>query len=88
MPNYHATATLERMANNKKPQKGNAPKGDRHKPSKMFRVPVRMAELLEELGEEELDSSASEQLKIAIREYLQRKGKLVPPGNRPPKSSE
>ena len=53
--------------------------GDRHKPSKMFRVPTRMAELLEELAEEELGSSAAEQLKNAIREYLQRKGKLPTP---------
>jgi len=49
---------------------------DRHKPSKMFRVPVAMAKLLKELGEEEIGSSATEQLKIAIREYLQKKGKL------------
>lgn len=67
--------TMRRMAPKKKPLSAG---GDRHKPSKMFRVPTRMAELLEELAVEELGSSAAEQLKIAIREYLHRKGKLTP----------
>lgn len=50
--------------------------GDRHKPSKMFRVPTALADLLEELAEEEVGTSSSEQLKTAVREYLIRKGKL------------
>jgi hypothetical protein len=73
----HPAATLIGMGANKKPQRDS--KGDRHKPSKMFRVPTPMAELLEELGREEIGSSATEQLKIAIREYLQRKGKIAKP---------
>jgi hypothetical protein len=65
------------MADKKKPS---GKSGDRHKPSRMFRVPTKMADLLDELAAEELDSSGPEQLKIAIREYLTRKGKWPPPG--------
>ena len=75
MPALLEAATLNRMGNKKKPQPDKA-KGDRHKPSRMFRVPTRMAELLDQLGRRELDSSAAEQLKIAVREYLHRKGML------------
>lgn len=72
-------STVSRMANKKTPPSDKEGKGDdRHKPSRMFRVPTAMANLLDELGEEELGSSATEQLKIALREYLQRKGKLKP----------
>lgn len=78
MSRTHSAATMDRMADKKKPA-ASAKDGDRHKPSKMFRVPTPMAKLLEELGNEELGSSASEQLKIAIREYLLRKGKLPKP---------
>lgn len=74
--------TMKRMGSNKKPQddkKASSEKSDdRHKPSRMFRVPMAMAKLLDELGEEEIGSSATEQLKNAVREYLQRKGKLKP----------
>jgi hypothetical protein len=79
-------ATIDRMA-----RKPPSPRGDetppppppppesragRHKPSKMYRVPKALSDLLEEVAREELGTSASEQLKFAIREYLQRKGKL------------
>jgi hypothetical protein len=71
---FASVATIGRMADKKKPTtKGSG----RNKPSRMFRVPLAMANLLDELANEELGSSATEQLKLAIREYLQRKGKLA-----------
>lgn len=63
------------MSNKKKPD-GNKKSSGKNKPSRMFRVPVRMAALLDELAEKELDSSAAEQLRNAIREYLHKKGML------------
>jgi hypothetical protein len=75
---------MDRMANpNKKRKQGHGPRPDRHKPSRMFRLPSRMADLLDELGEEEIGSSATEQLKNAVREYLVRKGKLSRPHPEP-----
>lgn len=73
MSHASGQTTLIPMGKSRKPQK---PGTDRHKPSKMFRLPTRLAELLEELALDEIGSSASEQLKNAVREYLQRKGKL------------
>ena len=77
--------TLNRMGSKKNPP-ADTPKADRHKPSRMFRVPTKMALLLDRLAEKELDSSASEQLKIAVREYLGRKGMLPGADSPPPKS--
>lgn len=78
MSGSRAVASMDAMATPKKPA-DSTNKGDRHKPSRMFRVPLSMAKLLDQLGQEELGSSSTEQLKNAIREYLQRKGKLNPP---------
>lgn len=51
--------------------------GDRHKPGKLVRIPERLVSLLRELADEDFNS-VTEQAKIAVREYLQRKGKLPP----------
>lgn len=56
----------------KKPRRAD----DRHGPSRMFRVPAPMATLLDQLGRAEVGSTAAEQLRIAVRERLQRKGML------------
>jgi len=42
----------------------------------MFRIPMAWANLLDELADEEMSGSTTEQLKNAVREYLQKKGKL------------
>ncbi len=57
-------------------------KPDRHKPGKLVRVPLRMYELLQELADDEFNTP-TEQTKVAIREYLQRKGKLPRPKAEP-----
>jgi hypothetical protein len=61
-------------------------KGDRHKPSRMVRIPEPLAKALESIAAEEFNSLA-EQVKTACREYLERKGRLPKPGNPRPKSS-
>lgn len=75
MLNNRPADTITRMAAKKKPTND----GDKHKPSRMFRVPLRMAELLDEIAEEELGTTAAEHHRTAIREYLQKKGKLPKP---------
>ncbi len=77
MSTHQNAATMDRMARNKKPQGDH--QTDRHKPSKMVRIPIQMMRLLEELAAEELGSSTAEQLRMAIREYLQKKGKWSKP---------
>lgn len=50
-------------------------KTDRHKPRRIVGIPEALAKALEEIGEEQFNSLA-EQVKIACREYLDRKGRL------------
>ena len=66
-------ATIGRMA-----RKTRSPRtADRHKSeTRMFRIPMAWANLLDELADEEMSGSTTEQLKNAVREYLQKKGKL------------
>jgi len=45
--------------------------GDRHKPSRMTRIPERMAAQLEKLAEHK-STSLVDEVKQAIREYLER----------------
>lgn len=59
------------MPNKKKPT-------DRHKPGKLVRLPERLVNLLRELADEDFNST-TEQAKIAVREYLQKRGKLPRP---------
>jgi len=66
---------MERMARGQKPDHDPAKKPDSHKPSRMFRIPLPLVELLEKLADKDL-STTTEQLKSAIREYLQRRGML------------
>lgn len=65
------SATMIRMADKKKP-------GDRHKPSRMLRLPELLAKALEELAREDFNS-ITEQAKIAVREYLERRDRLPKP---------
>lgn len=51
---------------------------DRHKPSRMTRVPERMAKLLEKLASQKETNLVSE-VKQAVREYLERQGMWPPP---------
>lgn len=52
---------------------------DRHKPSRMVRVPEALASALEQLAREQFNSLA-EQVKDAVREYLEKRGRLPKPG--------
>jgi hypothetical protein len=70
------------MARKKAEGDADQPKPDRHKPGKLVRVPLRMYQLLQELADEEFNTP-TEQTKVAIREYLQRKGKLPKPKSSP-----
>lgn len=51
---------------------------DRHKPRRIVGIPEALAKALEEIGNEEFNTLA-EQVKIACREYLERKGRLPKP---------
>jgi hypothetical protein len=66
-------ATVGRMADKKKQ--------DRHKPSRMVRIPEVFAAALEGIAAEEFNK-LTDQVKIAIREYLERKGRLPKPTNK------
>lgn len=50
----------------------------RYKPYKSVRIPLRLAELLEELAEQDFDTF-SDQVRAAVRERLIRRGKLPRP---------
>lgn len=50
-------------------------KTDRHKPRRIVGIPEPIAKALCEIAEEEFNNLA-EQVKIACREYLERKGRL------------
>ena len=52
----------------------------KYKPYRAYRVPMALAELITELTEEEIGTDETEHVRTAIREYLQRKGKLKKPG--------
>lgn len=65
-------ATITRMATSKKV--------DKHKPSRMVRIPEAMAVALEGLAEEQFNS-LTEQVKIAVREYLEKNNRLPRPGD-------
>jgi hypothetical protein len=66
----------------KKPTKGD----DRHKPSRMVRLAEPLAVALEAIADEQFNS-LTEQVKIAVREYLEKLGRMPKPGSaRPPKS--
>jgi hypothetical protein len=69
---------LSHMGRKKKPPAGASGKTDRHKPGKLIRLPEKLVALLQELADEEFNT-ATEQAKIAVREYLQRRGKLPRP---------
>ncbi len=52
--------------------------GDRHKPSRMTRIPERMAKQLEEIAGEK-ETSLVDEVKQAVREYLEKLGRWPPP---------
>lgn len=60
-----------RMADKKKA-------ADRHKPSRMLRLPEPLGKALEELAREDFNS-VTEQVKVAVREYLERRDRLPKP---------
>lgn len=66
-------ATISPMA-----AKKNTKTDDRHKPSRMVRLPEALAEVLDDIASEQFNSLA-EQVKIAVREYLERKDRLPKP---------
>lgn len=68
------------------PDMGNkAIPNDRHKPSRMVRIPEAMAVALEQVAAEQFNS-LTEQVKIAVREYLFRLDRMPTPGKLRPKS--
>ncbi len=62
-------ATLDRMAEKKT---------DKHKPSRMVRIPEPMAVELEKMADEQFNN-LTEQVKIAVREYLEKHARLPKP---------
>lgn len=52
--------------------------GDRHKPRRMVGIPEVLAVALEQLAAEEFNT-LSEQVKVACREYLERRDRLPKP---------
>jgi metal-responsive CopG/Arc/MetJ family transcriptional regulator len=66
-----ATTMLD-MGSKKKPV-------DTHKPSRMVRLPEVMAQALESMAAEQYNT-LTEQVKIAVREYLERHERLPKPG--------
>ncbi len=66
---------MNRMATNKP--------NDRHKPRHMVGIPKPIAAALKELADEDFNTIA-EQVKIACREYLEKRGKAIKPA-KPPK---
>lgn len=70
------STTFVRMANKK-------PTPDRHKPRRMVSIPEPLAVALEGIASEQF-SSITEQVKIAVREYLERHDRLPTPGRKPP----
>ena len=64
-------ATIHGMATKKK-------QADKHKPSRMVRIPEAMACALEQIAEEQFNS-LTEQVKIAVREYLERQSRMPKP---------
>lgn len=58
---------------------------DKHKPSRMVRIPEAMACALEQIADEQFNS-LTEQVKIACREYLERHNRMPSPGKPKPKS--
>lgn len=54
--------------------------GEQRKPARMVRVPEALYLLLAEVAEEEIGTDTTEHARAAIREYLQRKGKIPRPG--------
>ncbi len=64
------TATMLGMAHKKQ--------ADRHKPSRMVRIPEAMARELERMADEQFNT-LTEQVKVALREYLERNGRLPKP---------
>ena len=65
-----ATAIMSRMGKKKQA-------GDRHKPSRMTRVPERMATALEKLAAKK-ETNLSDEVKQAVHEYLEKQD-LWPP---------
>jgi hypothetical protein len=55
---------------------------DRHKPARMVRIPAIWAEALEEIAEEQ-QNNLTDQVKVAVREYLVRNERLPRPGGKP-----
>jgi metal-responsive CopG/Arc/MetJ family transcriptional regulator len=52
--------------------------GDRHKPRRMTSIPEALAVELDKIANEEFNSLA-EQVKVAVREYLDKRGRLPKP---------
>lgn len=50
---------------------------DRHKPSRMVRIPERMAVQLEKLAESR-ENTISDEVRTAVREFLERAGMWPP----------
>jgi hypothetical protein len=63
--------TLDCMANKKNI--------DKHKPSRMVRLPEPLAVALESIATEQFNK-LTDQVKIAVREYLERNGRLPKSG--------
>jgi hypothetical protein len=55
---------------------------DRHKPGRLVRIPSVWCEVLEEIGEIE-QNNLTDQVKAAVKEYLERRDKLPKPGTKP-----
>ena len=69
------------MASKRKPPAGQAEStGDRHKPSKMYRVPMHLALAIERLAEKEWTTGTT-QVMLAVKFYLQHKGELAKPAD-------
>lgn len=70
--------TIRHVAKDKGKSKG----ADRHKPRRMVGVPDALAQELERMADEQYNTLA-EQVKIAVREYLEKHGRLPKPGKKP-----
>lgn len=55
---------------------------DRHKPRRIVGIPDQLAKALESLAEEQFNT-LTEQVKIAVREHLEKHGRLPKPGKKP-----
>ena len=61
------------------PHMATKPNSDRHKPSRQVRIPVAIANALQEIANEEFNS-LPDQVLAACREYLMKRDRLPKPG--------